>query len=101
MKQALRPSIRLKVVIVAVSLLILCLVGVMAYAWFLENPIYPSFDPEHPTAAQQRAIDDALQWREGRVLSGFPVGTPAVDPKTGARYAFPDSVLPPGWVSEN
>ena len=97
-----RPLIRPKVTIFAVSLLAVCLISVVAYAWLLENPIYPAFDPEHPTAMQQKAIDDALQWRESRgILSGFPAATSAVDPKTGARYTFVDSNIPPGWVSEN
>lgn len=101
MKQASRrPFIRFKVIIVAVSLLVLCFVGIAIYAWFLENPMYPSYDPKRPTAAQQKAIDDAVSWRENQVLGCLTVITPAVHPETGARHTFTDSCVAPGWVGE-
>lgn len=95
------PSIRPKVVIIGVSVLILWIVGAAVYIWLSEHPIYPSYDPNRPTAAQQQAIDDATAWRENRVLGCLTVMTPAVHPETGARYVFSDSCTAPGWVSEN
>lgn len=98
-----RPVIRLRVIIIAVGVLIVSLVSVGAYVWFSEHPIhiYPSYDPSHPTAAQQNAIEDAREWRENRILGCLTVVTPAVHPETGARYTFSDSCMAPGWVSEN
>lgn len=96
-----RPAIRPKVIIIGVIVLILALVGAVAYAWLSENPIYPSYDPNRPTAAQQKAVDDAVEWRENRVLGCLTVITPAVHPETGARHTFSDSCTAPGWVSEN
>ena len=96
-----RPVIRLKVIVISVSVLILSLAGAVSYAWFLEHPIYPAYDPDHPTAAQQAAINDAVEWRENRVLGCLTVITPAVHPETGARHTFTDSCTAPGWISEN
>lgn len=96
-----RLPIRPKIVIIGVSVLILWLVGAAAYIWLSENPIYPSYDLNRPTAAQQKAIDDAVAWRENRVLGCLTVITPAVHPNTGARHTFSDSCIAPGWVSEN
>lgn len=50
--------------------------------------------------AQQKAISEALQYRSSIPGTCATVLTDAVHTKTGAKYTFPDSCLPPGWEAE-
>jgi hypothetical protein len=53
------------------------------------------------SSAQERAIQEALEWRSSEVRICPQVISPAVHTGSGARYTFNDGCLPPGWVRQN